>query len=136
MAKRQINEEEKQQVVEMQRESDGSLRCFISGEIINLETDEIEYDHVEPYSKNGETSVSNIRVVLKTYNRRKSDQSLYEVRDNLRLERLFIEKKNSIKLQDILGLKGIERSSIHSTLQPYTKRFIFLWKSPNQVVAK
>ncbi len=58
MAKRQINEEEKQQVVEMQRESDGSLRCFISGEIINLETDEIEYDHVEPYSKNGETSVS------------------------------------------------------------------------------
>ena len=117
MAKRQINEDEKQQVIGMQRERDGSLRCFISGEVINLETDEIEFDHVEPYSKQGETSVSNIRVVLKTYNRRKSDQSLYEFRDNLRLERLFIEKKNSIKLQDILGLKSIERSSIHTTIQ-------------------
>ena len=117
MAKRQINEDQKQQVIEMQRERDGSLRCFISGEVINLETDEIEFDHVEPYSKQGETSVSNIRVVLKTYNRRKSDQSLYEFRDNLRLERLFIEKKNSIKLQDILGLKSVERSSIHTTIQ-------------------
>jgi CRISPR/Cas system Type II protein with McrA/HNH and RuvC-like nuclease domain len=102
MRKRKLNDAEKQQVIEAQRESDGSLRCFISGEVINLQTDDIEFDHLEPYSKGGDTSVSNIRVVLKTYNRRKSDQSLYEVRDNLRLERLFIEKKNSIKLQDIL----------------------------------
>jgi len=36
MAKRQINEDQKQQVIEMQRERDGSLRCFISGEVINL----------------------------------------------------------------------------------------------------
>lgn len=117
MRKRQLTDVEKQQVIEAQRESDGSLRCFISGEVINLQTDDIEFDHIEPYSKGGDTSVSNIRIVLKTYNRRKSDQSLYEVRDNLRLERLFIEKKNSIKLQDILGLKGIDHRSIHTTSQ-------------------
>jgi hypothetical protein len=116
MAKRQINDDDKKEVVKLQRESDGSLRCFISGEVINLDLDEVEYDHIQPFSKEGETSISNIRVVLKTYNRRKSDQSLYEVRDNLRLERLFTEKKNSIKLQDILGLKGVERRSIHITL--------------------
>jgi hypothetical protein len=117
MPKRQINENEKLQVIELQRESDGSLRCFISGEVINLKTDEIEYDHIEPYSQDGDTKISNIRVVLKTYNRRKSDQSLYEVRDNLRLERLFTEKKNSIKLQDILELKSIEHRSIHPVSQ-------------------
>jgi len=117
MAKRQISDTEKAQVIEAQRESDGSLRCFISGEVINLSTDEIEFDHVEPFSKGGDTSISNIRAVLKIYNRRKSDQSLYEVRDNLRLERLFTEKKNSIKLQDILGLKNIDQRSIHATPQ-------------------
>jgi hypothetical protein len=113
MAKRQITEEQKQQVIEMQRESDGSLRCFISGEVINLNTDEYEFDHIQPYSQGGATDTTNIRVVIKTYNRRKSAQSLYEVRDNLRLERLFTEKKNSIKLQDILELKSVEPKSIH-----------------------
>lgn len=117
MPKRQISEEDKKKVIESQRESDGSLRCFISGEVINLQADEYEFDHIQPYSQGGDTSISNIRVVLKTYNRRKSDQSLYEVRDNLRLERLFIEKKNSIKLQDILELKSFEHRSIHITSQ-------------------
>ena len=117
MRKRQLTDTEKSQVIESQRESDGSLRCFISGEVIQISTDDVEFDHIEPYSKGGETNLSNVRAVLKRYNRRKSDQSLYEVRDNLRLERLFIEKKNSIKLQDILGLKGVEHRSIHATLQ-------------------
>ncbi|MCL4272504.1 MAG: hypothetical protein KJZ77_01425 [Anaerolineales bacterium] len=117
MSKRQISDTEKQQVIELQRESDGSLRCFISGEVINLQTDEYEFDHIQPYSQGGDTNTANIRVVLRTYNRRKSDQSLYEVRDNLRLERLFIEKKNSIKLQDLLELKSIEHRTIHTTIQ-------------------
>jgi hypothetical protein len=117
MPKRQISEEDKKKVIEAQRESDGSLRCFISGEVINLQTDEYEFDHIQPYSQGGDTNIANIRVVLKTYNRRKSDQSLYEVRDNLRLKRLFIEKKNSIKLQDILELKSFEHRAIHITSQ-------------------
>jgi hypothetical protein len=111
--KRQLSDVEKQIVRQQQILEDGSLRCFISGDIIT-DQDEIEYDHVQPYSKNGETSAANIRIVLKNHNRRKSDQSLYEVRDNLRLERLFESKKNNIKLQDILKLKDVERKSTHA----------------------
>lgn len=112
--KRQLTDVEKQTVRQQQISQDGSLRCFISGDIIT-DQDEIEYDHIQPYSKDGETSTSNIRIVLKKYNRRKSDQSLYEVRDNLRLERLFESKKNNIKLQDILELKEVERKSTHAS---------------------
>ena len=35
------------------------------------------------------------------------------MRDNLSLEKLFVDKKNSIKLQDILTLKRVERRPIH-----------------------
>ena len=43
--------------------------------------------------------------------KRKSDQTLYDVRDNLKLERLFEEKNNKIKLQDIFDLKKVEHRS-------------------------
>ena len=112
--KRQLTESEKLTVRQQQLLPDGLLRCFISGDIIS-DKDEIEFDHIHPYSKDGDTSISNIRIVLKTQNRRKSDQSLYEVRDNSRLERLFESKKNNIKLQDILELKEVERRNTHTT---------------------
>lgn len=112
MAKRQLSDAEKQQVIEQQTEADGSLRCFISGEVIGPE-DDVEYDHVHPFSKDGATDLVNIKAVLKKYNRRKMDQSLYDVRDNLRLDRLFAAKKNAIKLQDILALKEVGRRSTH-----------------------
>lgn len=111
-AKRQLTDSEKQIVRQQQVGQDGGLRCFISGEVITPE-DEIEYDHIQPYSKDGATSIANIRIVLKKYNRRKSNQSLYDVRDNLRLERLFESKKNHIKLQDILELKDVTHRNIH-----------------------
>lgn len=110
--KRQLTDSEKFAVRQQQLESDGSLRCFISGEVIG-EADDVEYDHIQPFSKDGDTSTSNIRIVLKRYNRRKAAQSLYEVRDNLRLERLFESKKNNIKLQDILELKDVHRRNTH-----------------------
>lgn len=116
---RQISDSEKKQVRLQQLDNDGSLRCFISGEVIG-DTDVIEYDHILPYSKQGETDLFNIRIVKKEYNRRKSDQSLYEVRDNLKLERLFNEKKNKIKLQDILELKDITQKSFHFSTQAET----------------
>lgn len=112
IAKRLLPDADKPIVRKQQVEADGSLRCFISGEIIS-ESDDIEYDHIQPYSKDGETSIANIRIVLKKYNRRKSNQSLYDVRDNLRLERLFESKKNHIKLQDILELKDVARRNTH-----------------------
>lgn len=111
--KRQLSESEKRIVRQQQTSSDGSLRCFISGEIIT-ETDETEYDHIQAHSKDGDTDPSNIRIVLKQYNRRKSDQSLYDVRDNLRLEKLFERQKNNIKLQDIFGLKEIQHKNTHT----------------------
>lgn len=111
--KRQLSESEKRIVREQQKSSDGSLRCFISGNIIS-ESDAVEYDHLHPYSKDGETSISNVRVVLKEFNRRKSDQSLYDIRDNLRLEQLFEQKKNNIRLQDIFALKDIQHRNTHA----------------------
>lgn len=113
--KRQLSDAEKQLVRQQQLQDDGSLRCFISGEIIDSSVD-VEYDHIQPHSKDGDTDVSNIRIVIRKYNRRKSDQSLYDVRDNLRLERLFEQKKNNIKLQDILELKEISTKTTHSSL--------------------
>ena len=113
--KRQISDADKQAVRKQQLGSDGSLRCFISGEVVGPD-DDIEYDHIQPFSKEGETSVANIRIVLKKYNRRKSDQSLYDVRDNIRLERLFEAKKNNIRLQDIFELKDVERRATHASI--------------------
>jgi hypothetical protein len=114
--KRQLTDTEKQEVRKQQLELDDSLRCFISGEVI-AKDDEIEYDHIQPYSKDGATDVVNVRMVLKKYNRRKSDQSLYEVRDNLRLDRLFETKQNNIKLQDIFFLKAVEKKNFHVAIQ-------------------
>lgn len=116
--RRQLTDVEKKEVREVQLESDGSLRCFITGELIS-EYDQIEYDHIHPYSKDGETDIANIRIVLKDYNRRKSDQSLYDVRDNLKLDRLFEKKQNNIKLQDIFELKNIERQNIHIQVEAH-----------------
>jgi len=109
--KRQLTEKEKEQVRKQQMDAGGILKCFISGEVIG-DDDVIEYDHTLAYSKEGETSLENIRVVKKEYNRRKSDQSLYDVRDNLKLERLFEAEKNKIKLQDIFNLKQVEHKNI------------------------
>jgi hypothetical protein len=113
--KRQLTETEKHLVKQQQIGSDGSLRCFISGDIIK-KNDDVEYDHIHPFSKDGETTTSNIRIVLKDYNRRKFDQSLYDIRDNIRLERLFEAKKNNIRLQDIFELKDIRKRNTHATL--------------------
>ena len=78
------------------------------------------YEKWARISKQGDSDLSNIRIVKKEYNRRKSDQSLYEVRDNLKLERLFNEKKNKIKLQDIFELKDISQKTFHFITQSDT----------------
>ncbi|WP_221792221.1 hypothetical protein [Aquisediminimonas sediminicola] len=106
--KRLLTDSEKLEVRKQQSDSDGILRCFISGQIIG-DDDHVEYDHIQAFSKDGETSLSNVRIVLKELNRRKSADSLYDVRDNLRLERLFQDRKNNIRLQDIFELKDIEK---------------------------
>jgi hypothetical protein len=113
--KRLLTDSEKLEVRKQQVDSEGVLRCFISGQIIGDE-DEVEYDHIHPFSKDGETSLANMRIVIKKLNRRKAAESLYDVRDNLKLERLFEERKNNIRLQDIFELKDIEKQSTASTI--------------------
>lgn len=108
--KRLLTESEKIEVRKQQVDSDGVLRCFISGQIIG-DDDAIEYDHIQAYVKDGETSLANMRIVIKELNRRKGAETLYDVRDNLKLERLFEERKNNIRLQDIFELKDIQKQS-------------------------
>lgn len=108
--KRLLTDSEKVEVRKQQVDSDGVLRCFISGQIIG-DDDLIEYDHIDAFVKDGETSLSNMRIVIKELNRRKGADTLYDVRDNLKLERLFEERKNNIRLQDIFELKDITKQS-------------------------
>ena len=41
--KNQLSEAEKLKFQQIQMSSDGILRCFISGEVINFKTDDFEY---------------------------------------------------------------------------------------------
>ncbi|MDR1909189.1 MAG: ParB/RepB/Spo0J family partition protein [Spirochaetaceae bacterium] len=122
MGIRQISDREKEIVKRNQTGSDGVLRCFISGEIIN-DTDEIEYDHVTAFSYDGPSDIVNVKVVLKEYNRRKRDQTLYEVRDQIFIQRLYENRQNNVKLQDILEYKGQKNISI-ATINDHNSHII------------
>ncbi|MGI4886185.1 MAG: hypothetical protein ACRYFR_14615 [Janthinobacterium lividum] len=113
MSKRQLTTTEKEQVIIQQRSGDGLLRCFISGEAIDVAmTDSYEFDHLTAWALDGPSDLVNVRVVKKEYNRKKGVKTLYEARDNYRLEKLFEEKKNNIKLQDIFQLKEINPAGL------------------------
>jgi hypothetical protein len=116
MAVRQITDQEKSIVLNNQKDSNGILRCFISGEIIDEATDEIEFDHLTAFSYDGPSDVVNVRVVLKDYNRRKRDQTLFDVRDQINIQRLYEKKQNDVKLQDILEYKGHENKKIEISI--------------------
>lgn len=111
MPVRQITDSEKEIVRASQASSNGTLLCFISGEVISP-SDEIEYDHVYAYSYDGPSDLANVRAVLKHYNRRKKDQTLIDVRNQLLLERLYLQNNNNVKLQDILSLKNITNINV------------------------
>jgi hypothetical protein len=117
MAIRQITEHEKTIVLNNQKDANGILRCFISGEIINEYTDEIEFDHLTAFSYDGPSDIVNVRVVLKEFNRRKRDQTLYDVRDQINIQRLYEKKQNDVKLQDILEYKGHESKNTAITIE-------------------
>jgi 5-methylcytosine-specific restriction endonuclease McrA len=106
---------QKDVIIKSQLSNDGSLRCFISGRVISVDTDDIEFDHITPISKGGADEVDNIKVVLKEFNRRKSDQTLYQARENYELEKLFNEKRK-VRLQDIFDYKRLEKKSFHYSI--------------------
>jgi hypothetical protein len=111
--KRQIPEEEKKQVIEMQKSPDGSIRCYISGDVLDLEKDEVEYDHIIPFSSDGPTEINNIRVFRKKFNKEKGKMSLLEYKDYFALKRLYENKQNKVKLQDIFSFKNVTVKSIN-----------------------
>jgi hypothetical protein len=93
---RQITESEKQTVLERQ-----GMRCFIDNHPIESEED-VEFDHIHPYSEAGRTAIENIAVVCKRHNREKRNLSLSEYRDRLAL-RQFFEGAKKRRLDDLLG---------------------------------
>ncbi len=95
---RQISDSEKSQVLERQ-----GLRCFIDNHVIESE-DDVEFDHVHPYSEGGASSIENIAVVCKRHNRDKRNLSLSEYRDRLQL-RAFFAGAHRRRLDDLLTEK-------------------------------
>lgn len=96
MAKRQITEAEKQQVLERQ-----GLKCFIDDHPV-AGAEELEYDHVWPFSEGGPSTIQNIAAVCKKHNREKSSLALGEYRDRLGL-RSFFEGAKKRRLDDLLA---------------------------------
>jgi hypothetical protein len=94
--RRQISEQEKQQVLERQ-----GLRCFIDGHPV-ASADEFEYDHVWPYSEGGASEVANIAAVCKKHNREKGTLALGEYRDRVDLRR-FLAGASKRRLDDLLA---------------------------------
>jgi hypothetical protein len=95
---RQITDAEKQAVLRRQ-----GLRCFIDNHPIDSE-DDVEYDHVHPYSEDGATAIENIAVVCRRHNREKRNLSLSEFRDRLKL-RAFFGGARKRWLDDLLSEK-------------------------------
>lgn len=102
--KRQINESEKQQLLQTHRREDGKIYCFIDNEPIE-DTKNIHFDHIDPFAKSEDTTLDNIAPVCNNHNLAKKDMSLSEYRDKLSIEKLFKDKDNlgiQLKLNDVL----------------------------------
>lgn len=56
-------------------------KCYLTGDIIDLNLDIWEFDHVIPRSKGGENTLENLKVVKKSVNRIKHDLSVNELID-------------------------------------------------------
>lgn len=108
--KRQINDTEKQQLLEIHRRN-GKIYCFVDNEPIDDENS-IQFDHIDPFVKSQDSSLDNIAPVCKYHNLAKKDMSLSEYRDKLSIEKLFKEKEDvgkQLKLNDVLCAKyGLE----------------------------
>ncbi|HCF99517.1 MAG TPA: hypothetical protein DEV93_03125 [Chloroflexi bacterium] len=105
---RQIGSADKQTILDTQ-----GLRCFVDNH--PLEPEDIEFDHILPFTGPGETAIANIAAVCKKHNREKGSLSLSEYRDRLELRRFFDGAKKR-RLDDLLSV----RLGPHGFGQPLT----------------
>lgn len=87
MVKRQLNEQEKQEVIR-KHTKEGVLRCFVDGHPIE-DGEQVEFHHIMPFSEGGPTNIDNIAPVCKEHHRRIRTLSLQEFRDKLELDHFF-----------------------------------------------
>jgi hypothetical protein len=96
--RRQITDAEKTAVLAQQ-----GMRCFIDNHPIDNPED-VEFDHVQPFTDGGETTVSNIGAVCRKHNREKGALSLSEYRDRVGIRRFF-EGATKRRLDDLLAAR-------------------------------
>jgi len=106
MVKRQLNEQEKQEVIR-KHTKEGALRCFVDGHPIEDE-EQVEFHHIMPFGEGGPTNIDNIAPVCKEHHRRIRTLSLQEFRDKLELDHFFEEgfkKADGVRLDDVFAHK-------------------------------
>lgn len=95
--KRQLNEVEKQKILEQH-----GRRCFVDGEPVS-EEEPVEFHHIKPFSRGGPTNLDNIAPVCRKHHLTIGTMSLQEYRDKLELEKFF--EGDPKYLDDVIQLK-------------------------------
>jgi hypothetical protein len=98
MEKRQLTEQEKQEIIRRH----GNI-CFVTGHEIP-EGEKPEFHHIIPYSEYGDTITDNEAPVCKEHHKHIGTLSIQEYRDKLDLESFFSDAEHR-KLDDVLAKK-------------------------------
>lgn len=56
-----------------------SIKCYLTGQTINLEKDDYAIDHIIPISKGGTNDLANLGITFYTINQMKSDMTVDEL---------------------------------------------------------
>jgi len=94
--KRQLNDDEKKQIVEMH-----GRKCFATGHSIPDE-DTLHFDHIRAFSVGGASELNNIAPMCEMHNKSKGRLPLEDFRVRLRLE-AFFSGGDALTLKDLLS---------------------------------
>lgn len=94
--RRQLNESEKGIILKQHGRS-----CFATGHPI-AETEQVQYDHIKAFTRNGQTELDNIAPMCAQHNREKGTLPLQDFRIKLRLQDFFATG-DKLTLKDLLG---------------------------------
>ena len=93
--KRQLNDDEKAQVIEQH-----GRRCFANGHLIP-DDESVHFDHIRAYATGGQSEINNIAPMCPEHNRSKGTLSLFDFRTRLELEKFF-NGSDRLTLGDLL----------------------------------